>query len=248
MHEVRADLHIHTLLSACAEVEMTPPLIVAEALYKGLDVIAITDHNTIGNAIAVIEAAKGTHLTVLPGMELQTREEVDLLCIFDTLGVAEAWQELVDGWLLPLENDAERFGPQFIVDLEGDFIAEDPRMLQAPATVGLEEAARHVRDIGGLAIPAHIDRQSQGLMSMLGLWPADLEADAAEVSPNMRPSEARRRFHSLPEDLPLVSFSDAHWLDWMGKVITIFELSLDPTIDELRQALLSRNGRRVYVP
>jgi hypothetical protein len=243
----RADLHLHTLLSACAEVEMIPPLIVDEALRKGLDIIAVTDHNATANAGAVIEAAEGSGLTVLPGMELQTREEVELLCLFDSVTQAEAWQAKVDAWLPPLENDAERFGPQFVVDAEGDFVREDTRMLQAPAQVGLEEAARTARALGGLVIAAHIDRPAKGLMPVLGFWPPDLEVDAAEVSYNMRPSQARKTYRSLP-DIPLVSSSDAHWLDWIGKVITVFKLVSEPSLDELRSAFAGLEGRRVSVP
>lgn len=227
---------------------MIPPLIVEEALYKGLNLIAIADHNTTGNVVAVMEAAEGTGLRVLPGMELQTREEVDLLCIFDTVAAAQSWQAQVDGWLLPLQNDRDVFGPQFLVDRDGDFVAEETRMLQAPASVGLEEAAREIRRLGGMAIPAHIDRPKNGLMPMLGLWPPELEADAAEVSPNMRPSEARRTFRSLPETLALISSSDAHWLDWIAKVITIFVLAQAPSIEEIRRALLGQGERRAYVP
>ncbi|HZW04812.1 MAG TPA: PHP domain-containing protein, partial [Anaerolineaceae bacterium] len=91
MKDFRAELHVHTVLSACAEIEMLPPLIVEEALAKGIDVIAITDHNTTGNVAAVQRAALGINLTVLPGMELQTREEVHVLCLFDTLDQAEAF-------------------------------------------------------------------------------------------------------------------------------------------------------------
>jgi hypothetical protein len=243
----RADLHLHTLLSACAEVEMIPPLIVDEALRKGLDVIAVTDHNATGNAEAVMKAAEGTGLTVLPGMELQTREEVELLCIFDSMEQAEAWQAKVDSWLPSMKNDAERFGPQFVVDAEGDFVREDTRMLQAPALVALEEAARAARELDGLVIPAHIDRQAKGLIPVLGFWPPDLEVDAAEVSYNIRPSQARERYPSVPE-IPLISSSDAHWLDWIGKVITVFELTAEPSIGELRRAFQGLNDRRVYVP
>jgi hypothetical protein len=248
MRDYRADLHIHTLLSACAEVEMIPPLIVEEALHKGLDVIAITDHNTTGNAAAVMEAASGTGLRVLPGMELQTREEVDLLCIFDSLDACAAWQRRVDAWIPPLENDAEHFGPQFIVDAAGDFVAEETRLLQAPAEVQLEEAARQARALGGLVIPAHIDRPSNGLMAMLGLWPPELEADAAEVSYTMRPSQARKQFRFLPPEVTLISSSDAHWLDWMGKVMTIFTLAEPPSVPELRRALQGADRRQVHVP
>jgi hypothetical protein len=227
---------------------MIPPLIVEEALYKGLDVIAITDHNASGNAAAVIAAAESTPLTVLPGMELQTREEVDLLCIFGDLQAAEAWQQMVDGWIPPLKNDPARFGSQYLVDGNGDFVGEESRLLQGPTTMGLEEAARLVREMGGLAVPAHIDRLSNGLIAMLGIWPPDLVADAAEVSYHLRPSEARRRFPHLPASLPLISSSDAHWLEWIGKVMTIFELDAAPTLEELRRALQGQGGRRAFVP
>ncbi|MDY0018414.1 MAG: PHP domain-containing protein [Anaerolineae bacterium] len=247
MREYRADLHLHTVLSACAEVEMIPPLIVQEALHKGLDLIAVTDHNAIGNAEAVIEAASGTGLRVLPGMELQSQEEVDLLCLFDTLEQASAWQLQVNAALLPFENDPERFGPQFLVDAEGDFVAEDTRFFQGPAQLPLAEAARAVAALGGLAIPAHIERPTKGLLGVLGLWPPDLEVAAAEVSPNLRPSQARLRYPFLA-DIPLITASDAHCLDMMGQVMTIFVLEGPPTIAELRAALRGAGERRFYVP
>ena len=223
MREYQADLHIHTVLSACAEVEMIPPLIVAEVARKGLDVIAVTDHNATGNVAAMMEAARGTGLTVLPGMELLTREEVDVLCLFDTLDQVRAWQAQVDGWLLPLENDPETFGPQFLVDAEGEYIEDDVVMRKLPASVGLEEAARQVHALGGLVIPAHIERTVYGLMHVLGVWPPDLEADAVEVSHNLRPHRARELYPSLP-DIPIITNSDAHFLDWIGHVRTVFLL------------------------
>jgi predicted metal-dependent phosphoesterase TrpH len=119
---VRADLHIHTVLSPCAEVEMIPPLIVEHALDAGLDLIAITDHNASANAGAVMEAARKTGLKVLSGMELQTREEVHLLCLFDTLEQLTTWQSEVDRALPDLLNRAETLGEQFVVDAAGDFV------------------------------------------------------------------------------------------------------------------------------
>ena len=218
MREYQADLHLHTLLSTCAEVEMLPPLIVEEARRKGLGVIAVTDHNATGNVASVMEAARGSGLGVLPGMELLTREEVDVLCVFDTLEQAQAWQAQVDGWLLPLENDVDAFGPQFLVDAEGEFAAEDTVMRKSPAMVGLEEAALRVHALGGMVIPAHIERTGYGLMHVLGVWPPDLEADALEVSHNIRPNQARQRYPSLP-DLPIITNSDAHFfgLDRYGE-------------------------------
>ncbi len=226
---------------------MIPPFIVQEALLKGLDVIAVTDHNAVGNAGAVLEAAEGTGLTVLPGMEFQAREEVELLCLFDTLEQAEAWQAKVTPRLLPLENDAERFGPQFVVDAEGDFVSEDLHFYQGPSQLALEEAVTEVHALGGLVIPAHIDRPAKGLLGVLGLWPEGLVVDAAELSPNLRPSQARERFPFLPA-LPLVGGSDAHWLDAIGGVLTIFVLDERPSIGALRRALREEGGRRAYIP
>jgi predicted metal-dependent phosphoesterase TrpH len=95
----RAELHVHTALSPCAEVEMIPPLIVQEAQERGINLIAITDHNATANIAAVQKAAQGSDLVVLAGMELQTREEVHVLCLFDSLDQANEWQQTIDGLL-----------------------------------------------------------------------------------------------------------------------------------------------------
>ncbi len=247
MREYHADLHIHTLLSACAEVEMIPPLIVEQALHNGLDVIAITDHNASANVAAVIAAAQGTALHVLPGMELLTQEEVDLLCIFDSLEQVQAWQVQVDAHLLPLQNDAERFGPQFQVDAEGDFVAEDHQMRKTPANISIDVAVQAVQALGGLAIPAHVARHVYGLMHVLGFWPPDLAADAAEVSHALRPNQARQQYPSLCS-VPIISNSDAHFLDWIGHVRTVFLLPAPLNVAEIRLALQSVGGRSFYVP
>ena len=109
MKQFRADLHVHTVLSPCAEVEMIPPLIVQKALEKNIDLIAITDHNTSANVGAVQKAAQGTGLTVLPGMEIQSREDVHLLTLFETLEALAAWQKEVDASLPDLPNEPDFF-------------------------------------------------------------------------------------------------------------------------------------------
>jgi 3',5'-nucleoside bisphosphate phosphatase len=155
-HETRlkayiADLHVHTVLSPCAEVEMIPPLIVAKALNRGITLTAITDHNASANVGAVQRAAAGTRLAVLPGMELQTREEVHLLCLFDTLEQLAAWQAVVEASMPPLENKIEYFGEQFVVDETGEFIRRETQLLLTSAYLSLEEGVegRH-RPTGGL--------------------------------------------------------------------------------------------------
>lgn len=233
---VRADLHIHTVLSPCAEVEMIPPLIVECALAAGLDLIAVTDHNASANAGALLAAAQGRGLRVLPGMELQTREEVHLLCLFDSLEQVEAWQEQVDRLLPDRKNRAELLGEQFVVDAEGEFVRREERLLLAAANIGLEEAVRRVSALGGLPIPAHIDRPANGLIAQLGMVPQELAVSALELSPNMPEATARERFH-LSEDIPLIRSSDAHWLDAIGSAVTEFDLEGPRCVASLARAL-----------
>ena len=118
---------------------MIPPLIVQEALARGINLIAITDHNSSANVGAVQQAARGTSLTILPGMELQTREEVHVLCLFDTLAQLGDWQAVVDSHLPPLQNNIEYFGEQFVVDETGEFLRRETQLLLTSANLSLEE-------------------------------------------------------------------------------------------------------------
>jgi PHP family Zn ribbon phosphoesterase len=235
----RADLHIHTVLSPCAEVEMIPPLIVERALHLGLDLIAVTDHNSSGNAAAVVDAARASGLKVLPGLELQTREEVHLLCLFDTIEQVRQWQAQVDAALPDLPNRADKFGEQFIVDAAGDFVRREERLLLVSTGLTLEDSAAGVAALGGIAIPAHIDRPANGLIALLGFVPPELNAAALEISANISPEDARARF-APPERMPLIRSSDAHWLDAIGSSITEFELDGRRDVRSLRKALEDR--------
>ncbi|MBI1881048.1 MAG: histidinol-phosphatase, partial [Chloroflexi bacterium] len=167
-----ADLHVHTVLSPCAEVQMIPPLIVREALARQINLIAITDHNASANVGAVQKAASDVDLTVLPGMELQTREEVHLLCLFDTLVQLETWQTVVSARLPSIENNIAYFGEQFVVDETGEFIRRETQLLLTSANLSLEEAVWGVLRLGGLAIPAHVNRPAFSLIANLGFVPA----------------------------------------------------------------------------
>ncbi|MCS7059850.1 MAG: PHP domain-containing protein [Anaerolineae bacterium] len=235
-----AELHVHTCLSPCAEVEMIPPLIVQAAHEQGINLIAITDHNASANAEAVMRAAAEVGVTVLPGMELQTVEEVHLLCLFDTLDQTRAWQSYVDNRLPALENDAEHFGDQFIVDESGDFVRRETRLLLVSAEIALGEAVTVVHELGGLAIPAHVDRKAYSLIQNLGLIPEDVPFDALEISRHLTPEQARQKYPQL-KLFPLIQSGDAHRLDeLLGK--NLFRLQ-KPTIAELKLALHGQEGR-----
>lgn len=240
MKTLRAELHVHTVLSPCAEVEMIPPLIVREARERGIDLIAITDHNASGNIAAVQKAAQGSGLTVLPGMEVQTREEVHVLCLFDTLAQIAAWQAVVDEALPGFENNPEFFGEQYVVDETGDFIRHETRLLATSIDLSIEAVVRQVETLGGLAIPAHVERHGFGLLRQLGMVPADLKVEALEISRNTRPGEAASQYPALA-GYPLLQSGDVHMLNqFMGACLFQVEA---PSVDEIRMALRNEGGR-----
>ncbi len=206
-----ADLHIHTVLSPCAEVEMIPPLVVDRALDAGLGLIAVTDHNAAANCAAVIQAAEGTGLAVLPGMEVQTAEDVHVLCLFDDVEQALTWQGTVFDHLPDRSNADEVFGPQFVVDASGEYIRNETRLLLTSTDLGLDEIIRRVEALGGLAIPAHIDRPSFSLLANLGFVPPGLPVPALEIFRRTDPAALLAEHPELGA-WPLIRGSDAHQL------------------------------------
>ncbi len=234
MPTIYADLHLHTVLSACAEVEMIPPLIVRRALELGLNLIAVTDHNAAANCAAVMQAAEGTGLVVLPGMELQTAEEVHMLCLFETLEQVLTWQGVVFDHLPDLPNDEAVFGGQYVVDRDGDYIRTEGRLLATSTDLTIEEAARRVTTLGGLPIPAHIDRPTFSLLANLGFVPPDLPVPALEIFRLTEPVALVPQ-HPEIEAYPLMRNSDAHQLSDMRPGI-LFPAA-EPSFAALRFAL-----------
>jgi 3',5'-nucleoside bisphosphate phosphatase len=240
----RAELHVHTVLSPCAQVEMIPPLIVRTALEKHINLIAITDHNHTANITAVQKAAAGTELSVLPGMEIQTREEVHVLCLFDTLEQAQKFQVFVDQKLPGTANNPDFFGEQFIVDETGDFLANEDRLLINSVDASFEQVYAQVAEIGGIFIPAHVNRKTFGLIANLGLVPTGVQVEALEISRHIKASEAALLFPQI-RGYPLIQSGDVHGLD---EFLGATELTLRaPTIAEIRLALHHKDGRCLKV-
>jgi 3',5'-nucleoside bisphosphate phosphatase len=240
----RADLHIHTVLSPCAAIEMIPPLIVQEALSQGINLIAITDHNATANIQSVQKAASGSDLIVLPGMEVQTKEEVHSLCIFDTLDQAEAWQKIVDANLPDRENNPDFFGEQFVVDETGDFIRREDRLLLNSINLSIDEAALKVTELGGLFIPAHVNRKAFGLIANLGLVPESANIRALEISRHIQIADA---YTAFPQILgyPLIQNGDVHFInEFLGSSQYRVE---SPTLTEITHAILHENGRSLII-
>ena len=238
-----ADLHIHTVLSACAESEMMPEFILERAQQLGLGLIAVTDHNSAENTAVMLAAAEETGVTVLPGMEVQTREEVHLLCLFDTLEQVTRWQEEVYAHLPPLKNKEEVFGVQVVLSAEGD-LSYNERLLLTSTSFSVEEVVQRVRDLNGLCIPAHVDRPAYSIIANLGFIPPDLGLVGVEISHLVSLKEARTRFREL-ERYSLVASSDAHRLQDMALRTTL--KMAEATVAEISLALAGEGDRAVWV-
>lgn len=240
---LRADLHIHTCLSPCGELSMSPRAVVARALEVGLDMIAVTDHNTTENVASAMRAAAGMPLAVLPGIELTTSEEVHILGLFDPAADLAGLQEAVDRNLPDIPSLNRFIKDQVLVDADDFVIGFSPRSLFGATRLSVREAVDLVHSQGGLALACHIDREAFSLISQLGFIPPDLPLDAVELSPRLTATEGRRRFGPFGA-LPVVRFSDAHKPEEVGAAVTEF-LAAGPDLEEFRLALAGVRGRRI---
>lgn len=256
--EHRVDLHVHTCLSPCADAAMIPPVIVARARERGLGVIGVCDHNTGENARPVREAAEGNP-AVLCGMEVNTREEVHILALFEDPAVLEVLQELVYRHLEG-RNRADLFGEQYRVDPEGHVLAINRRLLIGAADLSVNRVVREVHRLGGLAVASHVDRPSYSVISQLGTIPPGLAFDALEIAGPDPGDRLHRQWLGLGHlgpggreagrppasrsPAPLVCFSDAHREQDIGSRSTDLLLA-DTGLEEIRLALRGFAGRRV---
>lgn len=245
MQWLRADLHVHSLLSPCAAVEMTPRNIIRHAVAAGVDVVAITDHNAGDNVAAALRAAAGTGVTVLPGMEVQTREEVHLLTLFEKMRDFVRWCDFIKLHRSPLKNDERKFGAQFVVDETDELVRVEEAMLLASTDLSVQQASEQAAQMGGLVIAAHVDRPAYSLISQLGFIPADVRLDAVEISRNTDWTTARQKIPAIGA-LPVIVSSDAHTIDdFVSGPKMMFHVE-SPTLAEMRQALEAGNGRRIH--
>jgi PHP family Zn ribbon phosphoesterase len=222
---------------------MVPSLIVAQALERELKIIAVTDHNTTDNVEAVMLAARGTDLVVIPGMELETREEVHVVVLLPDLASAREWQRFVFAHLPDLPNDDMVFGAQVVMDAEDELVRYEQRRLLVASDLSIDEAVKQAHRFGGFCVPAHVDRPSYGLLGVLVFIPPELDAPAVELSRHIKLEDAVRRWPELL-DRTLVRSSDAHTLEDIGVARTLFELE-QPTLAELELAYRGLQGRHI---
>ena len=238
-----ADLHIHTCLSPCATLDMTPRKIVEQAQNKNVEILAITDHNSAENVGSVMAAAQDTELYVIPGIEVTTSEEAHIIGLFENPLDALSMQTLVYDHLQPGENDDDLFGMQVIANAFDEVEGMNRRLLIGATSLGLSEVIDAIHKLNGLAVAAHIDRQAFSIISQLGFIPEGLDLDAVEVSRNMTLKQGKAFFKGL-ERFAFVTSSDAHDLEDIGSSPTAFQM-VGPEMAELRLALKGKEGRRI---
>lgn len=218
------DFHIHSALSPCGDEDMTPNNIVNMAAIKGLDIIALTDHNSILNCEAAIEAAKGLPLMVLPGMELCTAEECHIVCIFPHFAECKEFYDFVKPHYAPIKNKPEIFGRQLIMDSEDEIIGEEEILLTTSTDITTDKIHNIADNFGGVAFPAHIDRPSYSVLAMLGFLTPDMGFRTAELSKNCKSIEELMPVHSYLQNYRIVKNSDAHYLGDISERENFLEL------------------------
>ncbi len=219
MRELFVDLHIHSCLSPCADELMTPGNIVGMAYLKGLDAIAVCDHNTMGNLSAVKAAADMMGLVLLPGIEVTTREEVHVLCYFPDIESALPFGAYIYEHLPDFPNNAAFFGRQIYMNEQDEETGEEKKLLVSATDLPMDEVARACRAHGGAFVPAHIGRASNGALGVLGFLPPDIKYDALEISGG---HVGEPMLESLMGKYKCLRSSDAHQLqDISEKVFSL---------------------------
>lgn len=226
MNKYFYDFHIHSCLSACADNDNTPNNIVGMGMLSGLNVMALTDHNTCKNCPAFFEAARRQGVIPIAGMELTTAEEIHIIFLFEELANAMRFDEYVSSRRVLIKNRVDIFGEQLICDKDDNVIGTDDYLLSNATTISVEECSGLAKRFFGVCYPAHIDRNSNGIIAVLGTFPKDLGFLCAEFNDKNNIAEYRTKYGL--EDKRIVVGSDAHYLGNINDAEDYFEISDEP--------------------
>lgn len=238
----RCDLHIHTCLSPCADLDMCPAALVEKSIAERLDVIAICDHNASENVEYVMKAAEGKPVHVFPGMEIMSREEAHILALLGTMDELLQIQDIVYR-SLPGTNREEIFGCQAIVNELDEVEGFNERFLMGATELTVHDIVETIHRLNGVAIAAHVDRESFSVLGQLGFIPPDIGFEALEVSHITGKIKARELYPKL-SDYPFIESSDAHFIEDIGKGFTTIYME-KPSISELKMAFEGHKGRHI---
>lgn len=209
--KVYYDFHIHSALSPCADKENTPANIVNMAALKGLSAIAIADHNSAANCRPAIAMGKERGITVVPAMELTTSEDAHILCLFEELSAAEEFERHIRKGMLKVKNDKRIFGAQYVYGQGDEIIGEEEYLLSVATAIPSHKAARILEQFNGIAIPAHIDREANGMLSILGFLDG-MGFECVELS-----SSGKSLASKYSPDYNVLINSDAHCLSLISE-------------------------------
>ncbi len=245
MRRFRADLHIHTVLSACANLEMSPGTIINFAKEKNLDLIAVTDHNSTLQCKLVKELAEEKGLALLCGVEVTTREEVHCLAYFKDLETLNLFQQYLDDNLPKIPYSPEKLGYQVVVDRAEKITDMVENFLNVGLNQSIDQVEQKVHQLGGLFVPAHIERPMYGIINQLGFIPKNLSCDALGIMSGSTDEAIRKKFR-LDESIALLKASDAHTPFMIGDGVTIFEMN-DLSFEEIVKAIHRTDGRKTTI-
>lgn len=223
MNRYRYDLHMHSCLSPCGDNDMTPNNMVNMAALLGCQILAITDHNTCRNAPAAVKVGEAAGVLVIPGMELCTAEEAHVVCLFETVEAALAFDAYVTEHTMKIPNRPEIFGEQLILNEEDEYIGKIDHLLITAADISVNDVHRLVGEFGGVAFPAHVDKDAYSVTASLGAIPPEAEFTAAELSSGADRTVQLRMYPELQEMI-LLKDSDAHYLHLMQEEMGEVEL------------------------
>lgn len=241
MNKYKADLHIHSVLSPCADLLMTAKAVIEKAKQLGIEIISLTDHNSAENAEVFNYFCELNNILFIPGMEVETKEEIHVLTFFPDLKTLNKWQQIIYKSLPEIKNDEEFFGPQILIDFYDSYKAKNDKMLSAAVNIPLSEVIKETNNLGGIAIPSHLDRK-KSIISQLGFLPDDINIEVVEISKNADPENFRKK-HKIAEKINIIKNSDSHFLKDINSYITL--IMKEKSFSEFLLALKSEKGRKI---
>jgi PHP family Zn ribbon phosphoesterase len=241
----RADLHIHTVLSPCGDLEMSPRQIVSVAKERNLDIIGITDHNTTKHCALTRKLGMEIGVFVLMGAEVTTKEEAHCLTFFETEAQLADFEIYLQTYLPEIPNDTDKFGYQIQVDAEEMIVYEEPKFLPSALNQNLEQVEKKVHALHGLFIPAHINKSKFSIPAQLGFIPFDLLIDAVEISRHTTQS-AYISDNKYLAGKTFIQNSDAHCIEQIAETYCFLDME-EPSFSEIKRALANQQGRRVIL-
>ena len=233
------DLHVHSCLSPCADNDNTPNNIAGMAHLSGIKIVALTDHNSAKNCPAFFKAAERYGIVPIAGMELTTSEDIHVVCLFEKLDDAMRFDEFIGTKRVLIKNRTDIFGEQLILDENDEVIDSEEHLLPNATLISLDEAPEIVKNFGGICFPAHIDRDANGIVAILGTVPSSPDFRCVEIHDADKISEYKEKY-GLSDKLFIVS-SDSHYLTDIDETNNFFELNTDSdSPDEIRKAMFQR--------